>query len=362
MTAESRRLLGHGLLAGSAGIALLMLTWLMTSGVQAGGAVLGLLLLFVLAGPLAAGGYYVLVQGRAEHVKEQQFAGKRRVLDADRLFRRELAARLRQLAAVPGVPGQKLTSLAEIVDHSSQDESAWYDAIQLDDTQVALLRQYDDLVLERVRSLGDHASEPTTTLIDAITQLQTAIDQRMDLLVRGRQAPAVAPTALLRAQAAAPEPVATLGLGDAISHDGVDYLVEGVVSSFSDGQTWRLLHLVPSGAGAAEHWLSVAPSGLELAWLDSIEAAMAPGGKHLAYADTALPLVGERSATVQVETRTGSTPGVLVRSWTYRQGLLVAIVEQWPDGAVRVYAGHALDSRQLEVWPAAHNDHVAAAR
>jgi hypothetical protein len=66
MTAESRRLLGYGLLAGSAGIALLMLAWLMTSGVQAGGAVLGLLLLFVLAGPLAAGGYYVLVQGRAD--------------------------------------------------------------------------------------------------------------------------------------------------------------------------------------------------------------------------------------------------------------------------------------------------------
>ena len=98
MTAESRRMLGVSLLAGSAGIALLMLAWLMTSGVQAGGAVLGLLLLFVLAGPLAAGGYYVLVQGRAEHVKEQQFAGKRRILDADRLFRRELAARLRQLA------------------------------------------------------------------------------------------------------------------------------------------------------------------------------------------------------------------------------------------------------------------------
>jgi Domain of unknown function (DUF4178) len=362
MTAESRRMLGVSLLAGSAGIALLMLTWLMISGVQAGGAVLGLLLLFVLAGPLAAGGYYVLVQGRAEHAQEQQFAGKRRILDADRLFRRELAARLRQLAAAPGMPTQQLTSLAEVVENASQDESAWYDAIQLDDTETALLRQYDDLVWERVRWLGDHAGEPTTTLIDAITQLQTAIDQRMDLLVRGRQAPAVAPTALLRAQAAAPEAVATLGLGDAISHDGVDYLVEGVVSSFAEGQTWKLLHLVPSGADAVEHWLSVAPRSLELAWLDNLAEMKEPGRKEMAYADATLPLVGEQSATAQVETRAGSTPGVLVRSWTYRQGRMVATVEQWPDGAVRAYAGHVLDARQLEVWPAARNAHIAAAR
>ena len=87
-----------------------------------------------------------------------------------------------------------------------------------------------------------------------------------------------------------------------------------------------------------------------------------PRSKQLAYADTALPLVGERSATAQVETRAGSTPGVLVRSWTYRQGRMVATVEQWPDGAVRAYAGHVVDARQLEVWPAAHNDHLAAAR
>jgi hypothetical protein len=362
MTAESRRVLGYGLLAGSAGIALILLIWLMTSGVQAGGAVLGLLLLFVLAGPLAAGGYYVIVQGRVEHVQEEQFAGKRRVLDADRLFRRELATRLRQLSAAPGIPAHQLTSLAEVVQNSSQDESAWYDAVRLDDTQVALLRQYDDLVWERVRWLGDHSAQPTSAVTDAITGLKTAIDQRTDLLVRGRQAPVVAPSALLRAPAAAPEAIATLGLGHAISYGGADYLVEGVVNGFSDGQTWRLLHLVPSGAGAAEHWLSVAPGGLELAWLDSVAETTPLGGSQLAYADTTLPLVGERSATAAVDTRTGSTPGVLVRTWTYRQGPLLAMVEQWPDGAVRAYAGHTLDARQLEVWPATLDKPLRAAR
>ena len=53
MTGASRRALGYGLLAGALGIAALMLIWLATSGAQAGGVVLGLLLMFVLAGPLA---------------------------------------------------------------------------------------------------------------------------------------------------------------------------------------------------------------------------------------------------------------------------------------------------------------------
>jgi Domain of unknown function (DUF4178) len=353
MTAESRRMLGYGLLAGSAGIALLMLVWLMTSGVQSGGAVLGLLLLFVLAGPLAGGGYYVLAQERTERIRENQFAGKRRVLDADRLFRNELAARLRQLAMVPGMPAQQLTRLAEGVGSAAQDESAWYDAVHLDDTQSALLHRYDDLVWERVRWLGDHRDEPSPVLIEAVTQLQTAIDQRMDLLVRGQAPPVVAPTALLQADAPEAATLARVGLGDAISRDGVDYVVEGVVTHFTEGRTWTLLHLVPSGGDVAEHCLSVAPGGLELVWLDALAGVTTPAVKQLAYADTLLPLVGEQSATAEVVTRVGATPGVLIRVWTYRQDPLVGIVEQWPDGTLRAYAGRTLPARELEVWPAA---------
>src|SRR5690242_19937361 len=45
MSAESRRALGFGLLAAALGITVLMLLWLVTSGAEAGGVVLGLLLL-----------------------------------------------------------------------------------------------------------------------------------------------------------------------------------------------------------------------------------------------------------------------------------------------------------------------------
>jgi hypothetical protein len=82
MNAESRRTLGYRLLAIAAGVAVLLLVWLMVSGVQAGGFVLGLLLLLVLAGPAAAAGWYALARGHTEKVEELAFVGKRRVVDA----------------------------------------------------------------------------------------------------------------------------------------------------------------------------------------------------------------------------------------------------------------------------------------
>jgi hypothetical protein len=292
-------------------------------------------------------------------VQEEQFIGKRRILDADRLFRRELSMRLRQLAQQPEMPAAALARMVESLhDSAATDEEAWYEAIQLDDSQVALLRQYDDLVWERVRSLGDHAMNQSV----AIAELQRAIDQRADLLVRGRSAPLVSPATLLDTRTTPPAGVPTLALGDALTFMDHDYLVEAVATSFSDGQTWKLLHLIPSGAGAAEHWLYVSPGGFELDWLEVITDIQNPGANQFAFRDATLPLVRARSATVEVTTTSASTPGVLVRTWTYAAGPLVAIVEQWPDGAARAYGGTRIDPRQLEIWPANSATEVAKTR
>ena len=353
MTAESRRLLGLGLLAGAAGIVLLMLVWLASSGVEAGGFVLGLLLTFMLAGPLAAGGLFVLVQSRQDQTLEDRFASKRRILDADRLFRQELHNRLLQLAQTPGLPGPELRQVAAAVQRASFDDVAWYDAIQLDDSQVPLLRHYDDLVWERVRWMSDHPFDSSDTL----RELQQAIDQRGDLLVRGRTGPAVAPAALL--QAAPPASLPQLALGDALTVDSIDYLVDAVATLFAEGQISRLHHLVPSGGGGAEHWLFVSPGGLQLALLDALPGIHTTGAAQLTYRDTALKLSSSQSQTVSVQTSELSTPDVLVRVWTYASGSLVARVEQWPDGAIHAYAGELIQPRHIEVWPAARQLEVA---
>ena len=72
-------------------------------------------------------------------------------------------------------------------------------------------------------------------------------------------------------------------MGDAVSRDGLDYVVEAVASSFVDGQTWKLVHLVPSGSESGEHWLEIAPAVLELTWLDAV-APPAAREAHFQYA------------------------------------------------------------------------------
>ena len=160
---------------------------------------LGVLLMFVLAGPLAAVGAYLTSTSPGEVAAEQAFASKQRILDADRLFRHELAARLCELAEVLGSRAERIRTLAENAERRVGSEAAWYSAVQLTDDQIATLKLYDDLVWERVRWLGAHADESAVSITEAVAQLERAMDERMDLLVRGRQAPTVAPSALLAA-------------------------------------------------------------------------------------------------------------------------------------------------------------------
>jgi uncharacterized protein DUF4178 len=349
MTGESRRALGYGLLAAALGIAALMLIWLATSGAQAGGVVLGLLLMFVLAGPLAAVGAYLLTSSQREHASEQTFARKQRILDSDRLFRHELAARLRELAAVLGPRGERIGALARTAERSVGDEAAWYAAVQLTDSQIAVLKQYDDLVWERVRWLRTHANASERSITQAVAQLERAMDERTDLLVRGRQAPSVEPAALLSASTPADSATALedIAVGDAVSRDGLDYVVEAVASSFADGQTWQLVHLVPSGPSGGEHWLEIAPGALELAWLDPVAPPTSVGAPQL----EAMPLVSSGSAAVTVTTHAGEQPSVLVTYWRYRGTSRVGLVQQWPDGGLQAFVGMVIRPRELQVWP-----------
>jgi hypothetical protein len=331
-----------------------MLVWLATSGAQAGGIVLGLLLLLLLAGPFFGAGAFVLASARAEDVSDTAFASKQRVFDADRLFRTELVNRLRDLADTPGLPDDRIRRLARTVERSVPDEAAWFASVQLTDAQIGLLQRYDDLVWERVHWLREHASEPAATAGDAVEQLERAIDERADLLVRGRQAPSMAPGTMFTARSPdTTNDFRDIAVGDAVTRDDVDYIVEAVATGFADGQTWRLAHLAPSGASGDDHWLEVAPGGFELAWLERVDAAIAPGAADFA----SLPLSTWDSAATTVSTRDATQPAVLVRNWRYRSATRVAVVQQWPDGAIHAYRGSLIPPRDLRIWqsrPAAY--------
>lgn len=357
MQTSNSRALAYGLLAGAAGIALLSLAWLAVSGARGGGIVLGLMLAFVIAGPLAGLGWYTLARSRVEAVEETAFSGKRRVLEADRLFRRELAAELRQLARRPELPAARLSDLAEDLERPSYDAAEWYDTVSLADADVSALRQYDDLVWERVRRLGQQADGPASA--DELAALEEALGQRRDLLLRGRRAPTAAPSAILRAgtPASGAGAIADLAVGDAVTLEGQDFLAEGVATSFAEGRTWKLVHLVPSGPGARERWLYVGPGGLDVAALDELPSPGTPGTAPVVVDGELLRIVERGTATVDVASRGGSARGVLVAYVRY-QGEgdgRIALAESWPDGAVHAYGGRIIRASDLEVWPSARD-------
>src|SRR5262249_7951020 len=82
--------------------------------------------------------------------------------------------------------------------------------------------------------------------------------------------PAARPSVLLRAGSPGGglDALRGLTLGDAVTADGADYVVEGVATYFDAGQTSRLVHLVPAAAGTAPRWLYIGPAGLEVGLLD----------------------------------------------------------------------------------------------
>lgn len=354
---QGGRALGYGLIAAGGGVLVLMAAWLLVAGVNPGGFVLGLLLTLVIAGPLAGGGWYVLSRQPAEALAAATFESKRRILDQDRLFRRELAAELRQLARRPALPEARITELAEDLERKAYDSAEWYDVVQLDDTDTGALRRYDDLVWEQVRDLRRRAdgATPEAPEVDRATRaLEDALDQRRDLLLRGKRAAAVAPGALLRAgpPQRGTEGLEQVGPGDALTYEDVDHVVEGVASYFAEGRTWKLARLVPSGANVQPRWLYVGPGALVSALLEEVRLPAA-GASQLELDGTTLNLESSGSATADIAAPGGNARGLLVSYWVYRGGDRLALFERWPDGSAPAYAGNVVSPLDLELWPAA---------
>src|SRR5215207_8733594 len=93
---------GLGLMALGGIVGALLVLWLLVSAIggnlRGGGAVLGLVLIVVLAGPLLGGGYFLWRRSAVEERHELRFEARRRLLEGDRLFRQQAAAGLRSFA------------------------------------------------------------------------------------------------------------------------------------------------------------------------------------------------------------------------------------------------------------------------
>jgi hypothetical protein len=209
--------------------------------------------------------------------------------------------------------------------------------VQLDDAHVELLGRYDDLVRERVRRLRDGAGDAEA----ALRELRQAIDQREDLLLRGRTAPTLQPAELMRTDAPRQVDLESIGVGDAVSRERTNYVVESVAAYFAEGQSWKLARLAPTSDADTPRWLYVGPAGVEAALLDELSPPPAE------------PL--PNTAVVDVTSRSGTARGILVTWRRSLQGNQLSLVERWPDNTSHAYSGPLLAPGELEVWPAQAN-------
>jgi hypothetical protein len=155
----------------------------------------------------------------------------------------------------------------------------------------------------------------------------------------------VAPSALLTTDSYTPAigpGLEQIGLGDAVSRHGLNYLVENLVAYFAEGQRRKLARLVPTGPQGSTLWLYVGPGALDLALLEETTTIQ-----------PSLPRVGSGTAVVDVQDRSRSAQGILVSYERYRSDPHFALVERWPDVAARALSGVPITASDLEYWPAA---------
>ena len=366
---QGNRALGLALIGAGAVLGGIMLLWVLVmlgdGRLTPGGGVFGLFLVAVLGLPLIGGGLYVLSRGKREAAEAAEFSAQRRTLEADRLFRVEQAREIGQLArrvealggAETGLVANRLRDLVHDLEKPSYDSAAWYEAVEMGRVDHDLLRRYDDLLTDGVRLMAEQVGrleqgEPAMPELRRLIQAWERDHARRSDLLRGRPGSLVAPTDVLSAEAgrgsSSTEAVAALKVGDAVSRDGTDYLVETSISYFVSGRTaW--LHRLASERD--QGWLYVGPGGLSLAWLTPTEVAIEPGAASFVHDGASCRLEESGLADADIRTRAGQETGGSVTTWRYvcADGQLLW-VERWPD-RTRAYSGRSISPSDLEIWP-----------
>ena len=362
---------GLGLMALGGIVGALLVLWLLVSAIggnlRGGGAVLGLVLIAVLAGPLLGGGYFLWRRSAVEAGEDTRFEARRRLLEGDRLFRQQAATDLRGFAdRLPESPdaravADRLRDLAAQVERVRRDESAWYEADPVADDDLPTLRRYEDTLQaesDRLAGLVSRARQGESAAGDLTMSLdrwERAFRQREALLVRGRRGPTVDPGELLRARTPSRgvEALRALKLGDAVTVDFQDYLVHGILTYFAQGRTWHLFIL---RSGSSERWLWGGPGGLTWAVLDPLPTPPTAGAPTVELEGATLSLAESGAATADLATVAGAEQGVAVDYWRYsgadRQ---MAWVERWPR-EVRAGVGRETLADTIDVWPQASTE------
>ncbi len=235
------------------------------------------------------------------------YQAKERRRDADKLVRRQLAAKYdeqrtrltRQARQAPLETvvelenlDQKLQRLIARLNTAPGGYAGWFDAAQIVEGDLDQMTQFDVNLTEGVARLSAALDRIASALkskkgsadaigacADLLDSLNAQFDQREQFLAMGKKPslapdlPRVSPLQALEAKKAPPAEItrlSSLKLQDAVSYGDVDYLVAGKMSfATSQGAFWALL----LQDRAEERWLRVGP-GNEVVFSRKVDYAV----------------------------------------------------------------------------------------
>ncbi len=260
--------------------------------------------------------------------------------------------------------GLKLQRFIDRLRTASYGYAGWFDTATVREVELEQLYAFDHLLtagVERVaanidgiaEAVGNRAEveQAVEVLAGTVDDLNRQFDRRRDLLAEGKKAP---PSELKKALevAAPPKPafqaLANLKVQDALTYDGIDYLVVSKVTYDAQGALSYAYQLEDTDA---ERWLRVGPASDEVVLFDVVdEVASTPPAETLEVAGKSFRQTGKGQAKAYIVGPGGRREGV-AEYWLYTSDSRDRLwIEKWGED-VRVHRGQPVDADQIKVWP-----------
>ncbi len=242
--------------------------------------------------------------------------------------------------------------------------AGWFDAAQIQEADLDQLYQFDASLasgVEQVRAALDAVGQALkakagvddaiANLGDVLGNLNTRLDSREEFVALGkRPAPTPSPLGALQAK---PRPTSAqasayeqLKLNDAVSYDGVDYLVAGRIAYSTAGGQFSAYLLQDR---EARHWLRVGPNQ-ELAVTEEVGFGVpSPLPETLTFNGKTYVRTDQGAANVTVEGASGTQPGAVNYARYAADGGGRLWVEDWGT-ETKVQAGRVIDPMEVRLY------------
>ncbi len=192
--------------------------------------------------------------------------------------------------------------------------------------------------------------EAISALTEVLDEANARLDAREEFVAMGkRPAPSASPLGALQAKPRPGAPATAyeqLKMGDAVSYEGVDYLIAGRITySVASGRFYAYL----LQDREANHWLRIGQNQ-ELAVTEEVAFnAPSPLPQTLNYSGKTYTLAEQGAASVTVEGPTGTKPGVVNYARYAADGGGRLWLEDWGT-ETKVQAGHVVDPMEVKLY------------